>query len=191
MEIEQDRKQLIQILQMAYSGELAAALAYAGHWRSVWKPDERQAIAKIEREEWQHRAIIGKMLQEMNAKPQTWRDYMMGTIGSVIFLACFISGWYFPMYFAGRLENANVDEYLDAAQHAAALGRTDYERILCRLSDVELEHENYFKAMVKAHWLTPLMKLVFKWGPAEQNKVAAVAVTVQEASLSTRSTHGS
>ncbi|MBX9687014.1 MAG: hypothetical protein K2X27_09945 [Candidatus Obscuribacterales bacterium] len=168
MEIAQHRAKLIHILQMAYSGEKAAAFAYAGHWRAAWKKEERIGIAKIEQDEWDHRAIIGKMLKEMGAAPSAWRDLMMGTIGSVIFLACFISGWFFPMYFAGRLEHANVHEYLDAAEHAGALGLFEYEKELLRLSDVELEHESYFKERVRGHWLTPLMKQIFDWGPEPQ-----------------------
>ncbi len=156
---------LIQILQMAYSGEKAAAFAYAGHWRAVWRDEEKKSIAKIEQDEWEHRALVGKMLHELDSGPQGWRDFMMGTIGSVIFLACFASGWYFPMYFAGRLEHANVHEYLDAAKHAEALGLTGYASDLLRLADVELSHEDYFKERVRGHWLTPLMKVLFAWGP--------------------------
>ena len=44
------REKLIALLQLAYSGELAAAYAYRGHWHSVSAPDERAAIRKIEAE---------------------------------------------------------------------------------------------------------------------------------------------
>jgi len=168
MNDEEHREKLIHILHMAYSGEKAAAFAYAGHWRAAWKREERTGIAKIEQEEWEHRAIVGQMLQELGAKPQALRELLMGTIGSVIFLACFISGWFFPMYFAGRLEHANVHEYLDAAKHAAALGLVQYESELIRLSEVEQTHEDYFMARVQGHRLTPIMKQVFKWGPKKQ-----------------------
>jgi hypothetical protein len=40
------RSKLVHLLQMAYSGEKAAAYAYAGHWRSVRKPAERTMIRK-------------------------------------------------------------------------------------------------------------------------------------------------
>ena len=46
---------LIEILQLAYSGELAAAYAYRGHWKSVSDPEERHRIEEIENEEWHHR----------------------------------------------------------------------------------------------------------------------------------------
>lgn len=165
MDAIRHRQQLILILQMAYSGEKAAALAYAGHWRSVSDPAEKLSIARIEQDEWEHRTIVGQMLAELNDKPQAWRELLMGTIGAVIFLACFISGWFFPMYFAGRLEHANVHEYSDAAKHARALALSSYEDELLRLSAVEQTHEDYFKQRVRGHWLTPSMQQLFGWGP--------------------------
>jgi len=46
------RQNLIRILQNAYSGELAAAYAYRGHWRSLKKSAaEREKIKQIEAEE--------------------------------------------------------------------------------------------------------------------------------------------
>lgn len=46
---------LIGILQLAYSGELAAAYAYRGHWKSVSDSEEIRRIEEIENEEWHHR----------------------------------------------------------------------------------------------------------------------------------------
>ena len=40
---------LVAILQLAYSGELAAALAYRGHWKSVSDIEDRRRIRQIER----------------------------------------------------------------------------------------------------------------------------------------------
>ncbi len=176
MNAQTNRKQLIHILQMAYSGEKAAALAYAGHWRAVRKAEERKAIWQIEQDEWEHRALILPMLHALGAKPQAWREIMMGTIGSVIFLACFISGWFFPMYFAGRLEHANVHEYVDAAEMAKAIQHSDYEAILLKLSLVEQSHEDYFKERVTGHCLTPLMKQLFHWGPESQIVTSTVDI---------------
>src|SRR5213593_2608240 len=45
------RVELIELLRLAYSGELAAAHAYRGHWRSLAAPEDRGRIAEIEREE--------------------------------------------------------------------------------------------------------------------------------------------
>jgi rubrerythrin len=158
------RKELIHILQMAYSGELAAAYAYAGHWRSVRNAEQKADIQKIENDEWNHRALVGKMLDELNGKPQLWRELMMACIGVTAFLGCFIGGWFFPMYFAGRLENDNTKEYFTAANHAAELGLTTMEQSLLELSKVELEHEAFFKKIVKGHAWLPLMVRFFQWG---------------------------
>lgn len=159
------RKELTSILKMAYSGEKAAALAYAGHWRSLSKAREKVDIAKIEKDEWEHRAIVGEMLKQLDEYPSTFREVLMGCIGCIVFVACFISGWFFPMYFAGRLEHSNVHEYIDAAEHASALGLHQWTAELMRLSNVELQHEEFFKNIIVGHWLTPMMKAIFGWGP--------------------------
>lgn len=165
MKTSNHRQALIAILQMAYSGELAAALAYAGHWRSLRQEAQRAGIHKIERDEWHHRAALKRMLDELGAGPQSWREVMMGSLGCVIFLACFVSGWFFPMYFAGKLESKNVSEYDEAAALAAGLGLCEMERILRRFSAVEKEHETFFYNMVTGHFLTPVLKCLFHWGP--------------------------
>lgn len=164
MNANDHRSQLIHILQMAYSGEKAAAFAYAGHWRSVRNSEERIEIYKIEQDEWEHRAISGSMLTELGAAPQAWREILMSTIGSAVFFACFMSGWYFPMYFAGLLENSNTDEYKAAAFHAAELGLTEYAVELSKLSNIELLHEQYFLSKVSGHPLTQALAVVFQWG---------------------------
>jgi rubrerythrin len=69
-----NRKLLISILQMAYSGELAAGLAYRGHWHSVMDPKERQEIQKIENEEWRHRKLVGEMLADLQTKSIRYRS---------------------------------------------------------------------------------------------------------------------
>ena len=45
------RDQLVLLLQLAYSGELAAAYAYRGHWHSLTNSEERLNIQKIENEQ--------------------------------------------------------------------------------------------------------------------------------------------
>ena len=46
-----NRRDLIALLQLAYSAEQAAAYAYRGHWHSVVDLDERARIKQIEGEE--------------------------------------------------------------------------------------------------------------------------------------------
>jgi hypothetical protein len=69
------------------------------------------------------------------------------------------------MYFAGRLEHGNVDEYVQAARHATALGFDEFAAALRRMADVEREHELFFMNTVTGHRLLPLAKALFKWGP--------------------------
>lgn len=162
------RKELIHILQMAYSGELAAAFAYAGHWRSLRQAKQKQDIRKIENDEWIHRARVGTMLEELQGKPQIWREIMMASIGITAFLGCFASGWFLPMYFAGRLENDNTKEYFTAAYHAQSLGLAQMNVDLLELSQVELEHEAFFRQIVQGHSWLPFMVRFFKWGVAAE-----------------------
>ena len=70
METQEHRRQLVRLLRMAYSGELAAALAYGGHWRSLKDPAERATVQKIEREELEHREAVGEILKALDEKPQ-------------------------------------------------------------------------------------------------------------------------
>jgi demethoxyubiquinone hydroxylase (CLK1/Coq7/Cat5 family) len=158
------REQLIHILQRAYSGECAAGYAYRGHWKSVKKPTERWRIQQIEREEWIHREGVGRMLNHLGAHPLKRLEAKLWLIGHVIGMACHFIGWFMPMYFAGRLEHGNVDEYVRAAFHAAELGLSEFAAELQRMAEVERQHELFFLSVIKGHCLLPLMQAVFKWG---------------------------
>jgi len=166
MEQAEHRHRLIHTLQMAYSGEFAAALAYAGHWRTLRRAEQKEAVHQIELDEWHHRKNLLLLLAELEAKPTGWRDLMMGGLGCFIFVACFISGWFFPMYFAGRLEDGNILEYKHAAEHATALGLAEMAETLMVFSAKEEEHEAYFFNVVRGHWMLPPVMAVFTWGPA-------------------------
>jgi rubrerythrin len=158
------KKALIHTLHMAYSGEKAAGYAYNAHWRSVKNNEQRQRIQQIENEEWAHREIVGQMLTHLGVKPQVWREFMMAAIGRTVGFACYLIGWFLPMYFAGRLESANIKEYEVAAYHAEQIGLAQFATELMRLSAVEKEHENFFLEMVRHHRLLPIVRAVFKWG---------------------------
>lgn len=154
---------LIRILQNAFSGELAAAYAYRGHWRSLKDSPERDRIKEIEAEEWHHRERVGEWLKTLEAKPRKIREQVFRTIGRILGLTCYISGWFMPMYFAGRLESRNVLEYEDAAKHAKALGMNACIADLLEMAKVEAEHEVFFRETVSGHRLLPVMKRVFGW----------------------------
>ena len=159
------RQNLIRILQAAYSGEMAAAFAYRGHWKSLSKNSaERERIREIEDEEWMHRREVGKWLEVLEAKPKQSREAVFWTIGRCLGNACFVSGWFFPMYFAGRLESGNVKEYEDAAGFAKELAMPECYDDLMEMARVEQEHEDFFRAVIGKHRLLPMTKRFFRWG---------------------------
>ena len=66
------RRELITLLQMAYSGERAAAYAYIGHQKSLRRPkraDDRAMLRRVLVEEIQHRRIVRRMLRERGEGP--------------------------------------------------------------------------------------------------------------------------
>lgn len=157
--MKESRSQLIRLLQKAYSGEKAAALAYRGHHRSAKKIEEREAIQKIEDEEWVHRNLVGQMLVELGAKPRWLREIFLGVIGKCLGHLCHVSGWYLPMYLAGKLETKNVNEYTGAAFYAKKLGLDEMALRLRDMAATEKQHEDYFfGVLAKGKAIFPLMK---------------------------------
>jgi rubrerythrin len=142
---------LIKILQLAYSGERAAAYAYRGHWKSVTDLEEKQRIRQIEDEEWHHRQLVGEMLAKLGAQPNRWRELRSTIIGRTLGLLCHLSGWLIPMYGAGKLESRNIVEYETAARYARGCGREELIDCLLTMAEVEWEHEYYFRHKVLQH----------------------------------------
>jgi rubrerythrin len=149
----ESRQKLIAILQLAYSGELAAAYAYRGHWHSVRRAEERDAIRNIEADEWRHRRLVGEMLSTLGSGPSRPRERRATIIGRTLGLLCHVMGWLAPMYGAGRLESRNVREYETAARHARDCGCVDFIDCLLEMAEVEWDHERYFRLRVLKHWL--------------------------------------
>jgi len=151
---------LIRLLQLAYSGELAAAFAYRGHWHSVSDVEERKRIAEIEAEELHHRKLVGEMLSSLNAGPDRNREVRAWIIGRFLGVFCHLGGWLAPMYGAGRLESSNILEYETAAEYARDCGREDLIDCLLTMAEVEWEHEKYFRSRVLMH---PLGRRISLW----------------------------
>ena len=86
----------IAILRLAYSGERAAGFAYRGHGHSVRRPGEREAIAKIEADEWHHRRLVGGMLASLGARPSRGREARAWIVGRTLGLLCHVAGWLLP-----------------------------------------------------------------------------------------------
>ena len=154
MSTELNRKRLINILQLAYSGERAAGYAYRGHWQSVSDPEERARIKTIEDEEWHHRKLVGEMLASLNAGPRKRLEIRATLIGRSIGVLCHLSFWFVPMYGAGKLESGNIVEYETAARYARDCGKSDLIDCLLTMAEVEWEHERYFRELVlQSRWL--------------------------------------
>lgn len=150
---DNNQEKLIALLQLAYSGELAAAHAYRGHWRSARNAEERIAIRNIEDDEWRHRKLVGEMLKGLGSGPNKRRELRATIIGRTLGLLCHFTGWLAPMYGAGRLESRNIREYETAARYARDCGRIDLIDCLLEMAEVEWEHELYFRSRVKEHFI--------------------------------------
>lgn len=153
------RRGLIRQLQGAFSGELAAGYAYRGHWKSVKNEAERARIREIEADEWHHRELVRGLLSELGAKASPLREVIFWIIGRGLGLACHVSGWFVPMYGAGKLERGNIVEYEEAAVYAAACGQESMIDCILAMAEVEWEHERYFRERILGHPMLRLFKL--------------------------------
>jgi hypothetical protein len=114
--------QLVDLIQMAYSAEKAAAFAYIGHAASVKNKEEKVAIKQIEIDEWNHRAEVMLLMKEYDIPVSKWYEFKFHVIGKLISGSCFVIGWFMPFYFAGRLESGNVCEYFRMKHYFNSLG---------------------------------------------------------------------
>lgn len=175
-----DRARLVSILQAAHAGELAAALAYRGHWRSLWRSQRaaaRAEIRRIEAEEWHHRHLVGELLHELGSRPQRWREVLMWSIGRFFGALCHVGGWFGPLYAAGRLEADNVGQYEQAAIHARRAGFDHLLPLLAEMVATEDRHERYFGSLIVEHPLLAVTARLLGWRPApgtERSEPSAV-----------------
>jgi rubrerythrin len=151
--------ELIAILKKAHAGELAAFLAYEGHWRSLADPAEVEEVRNIARDETAHRAAIRQMLADLGHEPRRLREAIFWTIGRTIGALCRVAGWFAPMYGAGKLESGNVLEYRRAAALASSAGHAELVESLEHMADVEARHERYFRQKVESHWLASIVPM--------------------------------
>lgn len=151
------RAQLISLLQLAYSGELGATLAYLGHRHAATKREEKRALTRIIRDEVHHRQVLLRMLREFGSGPVARREKKLSVVGFCISVFCHVGGWFLPMYGAGLLEAKNIGEYEHAARLALTAGYPELVPVLLELAEVEWDHEVYFRGQASSHWLWKLM----------------------------------
>lgn len=156
------RRDLVALLQLAHSGELAATLAYEGHAASVNDPVERDEITAIKDQEIDHRARVRAMLDFLGEAPDERRERRLRRIGRAVSAFCRVGGWFGPMYGAAKLERKNVGEYGRAAHFAVQAGLPEFVDDLVDMAEVEWDHELYFRSKAAGHWL---WRFFPKWEP--------------------------
>jgi demethoxyubiquinone hydroxylase (CLK1/Coq7/Cat5 family) len=149
-------RSLIKILRAAHSGELGAALAYRGHWKSLSDITERDDVRKIEADEWTHRGQVREMLVMLGERPSYPRDGLFWCIGCLFGFLCRLGGRYLPMYFAGLIEYMNVDQYNRAAKLALGLGIDSIAHKLAAISAAEKVHADYFANLIARDIFNPI-----------------------------------
>lgn len=155
---------LVDLLQRAYSAEKAAAFAYQGHAAAVKNNEEKKAIRQIELDEWHHRDVVLKIMNDFDIPVSKKYELKFHVIGKVISFSCHVLGWFMPFYFAGRLESGNVCEYFRMKQYFNSLGIRDYDVTLYQMGIKEKEHEVYFLEQIKTNKLLPFFEKFFNWG---------------------------
>ena len=163
--------QLVDLIQMAYSAEKAAAFAYIGHASSVKGKEEKIAIRQIEIDEWNHRTEVLHIMKEYDIPVSNWYEFKFHVIGKIISGSCFVIGWFMPFYFAGRLESGNVCEYFRMKQYFNSLGIKKHDVVLYEMGIKEKEHEVYFLEQIKDSKLLPFFEKLFFWGKSSFNNI--------------------
>jgi demethoxyubiquinone hydroxylase (CLK1/Coq7/Cat5 family) len=96
-----DYRKLVELLQLAYSAEMGAALVYRGPWRSISDERERGGIRRIEAQEWLHRREVGARLKDLLVQPRLSYEVKYFHIGRALGFLCHLAGWFLPMYGPG------------------------------------------------------------------------------------------
>ena len=110
------------------------------------------------------RDIIDEIMNEYHIPVSGWNEIKYAVIGKTISISCYVIGWFLPMYFAGRLESGNVNEYIVMKDFFNKLGITKHDQILTIMGLKEKEHEIFFLEQIRKHKLLPLFEKVFNWG---------------------------
>jgi hypothetical protein len=158
---------LDRLVRLAYSAEKAAAYAYRGHARSVRDHDEQVAVRNIEIDEWQHRENLARFMAKLGIRPSRWLELKYHVIGKLISISCHLIGHFLPMYFAGRLESGNVNEYLLMERLAAGGVLADEIPCIRHMAAAEKRHELYLLERAARHRVVGIFGEIFKWGPGK------------------------
>ena|SRR5688572_1743507 len=155
---------LANLLQRAYSGEKAAALAYIGHAGSLRSAEAKAAVKQIEQDEWHHRRNVLSIMQQYGVPISRWHEVRCYCIGKIIAFSCYFIGRFMPYFFAGKLKSGNVCEYFVMMRYFHELGIDEHDAMLYEMGIKEKEHEAYFLAQIKGSRWLPLFERIFSWG---------------------------
>ena len=155
---------LVNLLQMAYSAEKAAAFAYQGHAGAVKNLADKVAIHQIELDEWNHRKCVLDIMEHYHIPVSRYYEMRFHVIGKIISMSCYVIGWFMPFFFAGRLESGNVCEYFRMMAYFKELGIAQHDEILYEMGIKEKEHEVYFYETIKESRCLPFFEWLFSWG---------------------------
>ena len=159
--------ELTDLLRLAYSAEKAAAFAYQGHSGAIKDQDDKIRIREIENDEWIHRAEVLSLMKQYKTPVSWWYEVKYHIIGRTIGWSCYVIGWFMPIYFAGRLESGNVNEYYRMKDLFHTEGITEHDDILIEMGIKEKEHEVFFLQKIKNHPWLPFFERVFGWGASK------------------------
>lgn len=155
---------LFDSLRKAYSAERAASFAYIGHAAALRDPAEKEAIKRIEEDEWDHRREVLKIMEQHEVPINRWYEIKYWWIGKMIGLSCHLIGRFMPYFFAGKLESGNVCEYFIMLRQFRELGITDHDEVLYEMGVREKDHEVHFQKVIEGEPWLPLFERVFNWG---------------------------
>ena len=159
-----DHPALVDLLQKAYSAEMAASFAYIGHAHSLKNRTAKAAVRQIEADEWHHRACVLELMKQYDVPVSKYYEVRFFIVGKIISVSCHVIGWFMPYFFAGRLESGNVCEYFVMMHYFQSLGIREHDAILYEMGMKEKEHELYFLEQIKTSRLLPIFEKVFSWG---------------------------
>ena len=89
-------RKLVRLLQQAYSAEKAPAFAYIGLARWLRQQDEKEYVAIIEQDEWDHRDHVLKIMQQYDVPISRWYELKYHIIGKIISWSCHVIGRFMP-----------------------------------------------------------------------------------------------
>jgi rubrerythrin len=139
---------LVKMLQKAHAGELAASIAYQGHWESVSDPEQREMIKKIQADEIEHLHVVRKMLEYLGYQPNKTRDTIFMVIGHTLGFLCKYTGWLMPMQGALLIEKIGVSNYYEMLELSLYTGHSELALTFMHLMAKEEKHKEYFESLL-------------------------------------------